>query len=157
MNEITQEFEPVTIDVPLPIGNQKSDFEAPLSKGPAKYKNIEMEQMLASLEKYLDRTDKIGYAAARNTRILRSETQEYFTRREQLVEKYGKPQLDDDGNPTGLTELRFDSPEFLEYAKEIEEWALIEHQPNLFKLKFEEAIGQLSGTELLEIEWMFED
>ena len=121
----------------------------------AKFKNIEMEQMLFALEKHLDRTDKIGYAAARNTRILRSETQEYFTRREELVEKYGEPQLDEQGNPTGLTELKFASPNFAKYAKEIEEWALIEHEPNLFKLPIEEAIGQLSGNELLELDWMF--
>ena len=120
-----------------------------------KFKNIEMEQMLSALEKHLDRTDKIGYAAARNTRILRSETQEYFTRGEQLIEQYGKPQIGEDGKPTGLTELRFDSPEFAEYAREIEEWALIEHEPKLFTLPIEEAIGQLSGNELLELDWMF--
>lgn len=153
------EEEPVRVDIPLPppiLTSQQDEFVNG-GDGMTAYKNIEMEQMLASLEKFLDRIDKIGYAAARNTRILRSETKEYFDRRQQLVEKYGKPQLDEEGNPTGLTELRFDSPEFLEYAKEIEEWALIEHSPNLFKLKFEEAIGQLSGSELLEIEWMFED
>lgn len=121
------------------------------------FKNIEMEQMLTALEKHLERTDKIGYAAARNTRILRAETQEYFDRREKLVEKYGEPQIGEDGKPTGLTELRFDSPKFADYAEEIEEWALIEHAPSLFKLKFDEAIGKLSGNELLEIEWMFEE
>jgi len=121
----------------------------------AKFKNIEMEQMLSALEKHLDRTDKIGYAAARNTRILRTETQEYFTRREQLIEQYGAPQLGEDGKPTGLTELRFDSPNFAKYAEEIEEWALIEHEPKLFRLPIEEAIGQLSGNELLELDWMF--
>jgi len=154
MSNETFQGEPITVSVPIP---QQDDVAPVPLNGAKSYKNIEMEQMLTSLEKFLDRTDKIGYAAARNTRILRNETQEYFSRREQLVEKYGKPQLDGEGNPTGLTELRFDSPEFLEYAKEIEEWALIEHEPNLFKLKFEEAIGQLSGSELLEIEWMFED
>lgn len=122
-----------------------------------KFKNIEMEQMLSALEKHLDRTDKIGYAAARNTRILRSETQEYFDRRRQLIEKYGKPKLDGDGKPTGQTELRFDAPEFAEYAAEIEEWAYIEHEPRLFRLPIEEAMGKLSGTELLEIDWMFLD
>ena len=147
-----QDIEQVTFEIPL-----EQEQGAPLAAGPAKYKNIEMEQMLAALEKHLGRTDKIGYAAARNTRILRNETHEYFERRKQLVEKYGSPQLDENGNPTGLTELRFDSPEFKEYAEEIGEWAIIEHAPNLFKLKFEEAIGNLSGTELLEIEWMFED
>ena len=148
---------PITFEIPINAPLQGGEAPAPSGGGPASYKNIEMEQMLAALEKYLDRTDKIGYAAARNTRILRNETKEYFDRREQLVGKYGKAQTDESGNPTGVTELRFDSPEFIEYAREIEEWALIEHAPNIFKLKYEEAIGKLSGTQLLELDWMFED
>ena len=123
---------------------------------PVSYKNIEMEQMLATLEKHLGRTDKIGYAAARNTRILRAETQEYFDRREKLIEQYGEPQIGEDGKPTGLTELRFDSPKFADYAKEIEEWALIEHAPAIFKIPADEVIGKLTGTEALEIDWMLE-
>ena len=121
------------------------------------YKNIEMEQMISALEPFLERTDKIGYAAARNTRILRSCAKEYFDRRERLIEKYGQPQVDDGGNLTGLTELRIGSPEFIEYAVEIEEWATIEHEPDLFLIKYDEAIGKLSGAELLSIDFMFED
>lgn len=121
------------------------------------YKNIEMEHMIASLEPLLDRTDKIGYAAARNTRILRTEAQEYFARRDKLIQKYGTEKLDKDGNPTGMSEIRIGSPEFEQYANEIQEWALIEHEPELFVLDYEEAIGKLSGAQLLDIDWMFED
>ena len=145
-------MEQIQLEIPL---NQES---APMIPGSGeKYKNIEMEQMLVALEKHLDRTDKIGYAAARNTRILRNETQEYFRRREELIKKYGTQKLDEEGNPTERIELRFDSPEFKKYSEEIEEWALIEHCPNLFKLKYDEAIGRISGFDLLEIEWMFEE
>ncbi len=122
-----------------------------------KYKNAEMEAMVASLRPHLDRTDKIGYAAARNTRILTMEAAEYFERREQLIAKYGQQQFGEDGNPTGIIELKMNTPEFVDYSHEIEEFALIEHEPRLFKLKYEEAIGKLSGSELLEIDWMFED
>ena len=120
------------------------------------YKNIEMEQMIAALEPFLERTDKIGYAAARNTRILRAETEEYFRRREQLIEEYGEPQVGEDGTPPGLTELRFDSPRFADYAREIEEWAYIEHSPELFTIPAEEAMGRLSGSQILRIDWMLE-
>ena len=138
-------------------GVQVNFVEQPAPKPMTTYKNIEMEQMLVALEKHLERTDKIGYAAARNTRILRAETQEYFDRREKLIEEYGEPQIGEDGKPTGLTELRFDSPKFADYAREIEEWALIEHTPNIFKIPVEEVVGKLSGTEILEIDWMLEE
>lgn len=122
-----------------------------------KYRNIEMEQMISSLEPLLERTDKIGYAAARNTRILRNETQEYMERREQLIAKHGTPQLDADGNPTGISEIRIGSEQFDAYAAEIEEWALIEHEPDIFTLRYEDVIGKLSGAQILAIDWMLED
>lgn len=121
------------------------------------YKNIEMEQMIASLEPLLERTDKIGYAAARNTRILQSCAREYLERREQLIAKHGTPQLDDEGNPTGVSEIRIGSEEFHAYAAEIEEWALIEHEPDVFKLKYEDVIDKLSGAQILAVDWMLED
>lgn len=122
-----------------------------------KYTNNDMDQMLAALEPLLERKDIIGYAAARNARILRSELSEYASVRDELVMKYGEADLDGDGNPTGSVSLSVNSEKFPQFAEEIERFARIEHEPDLFKLKFEEAIGQLSGKELLELEWMFED
>lgn len=121
-----------------------------------KCKNIEMEQMIAALEKHLSRTDIIGYAAARNTRILREECFEYMQRREQLIEKYGEPETDEDGDQTGRKQIRIGSDAFNAYASEIEEWALIEHEPKLFRIPVSKALDAISGNELLEIEWMFD-
>lgn len=145
------------LDIPL---QQAEDDTVPSTADDSDstaFKNIEMERMIDILGKHLSRTDIIGYAAARNTRILRSEGREYFERREQLIHKHGKPQLADDGKPTGLFELKVGTPEFEKFASEIEQFAIIEHKPNIFKLKYSEAIGKLSGNELLELEWMFED
>lgn len=122
-----------------------------------KCSNREMEQMLGVLEKHLDRKDVIGYAAARNARILRTELSEYLKVRDELVTKYGEADLDENGDPTGQVSLSFASPRFADFNDEIQRFATIEHEPKLFKLKFEEAIGQLSGNELLEVEWMFEE
>lgn len=121
------------------------------------YKNIEMERMIDTLKKYLDRTDMIGYAAARNTRLLTTEAQEYLDRREELVRKYGKPETDENGNDTGRVKLSIHSPEFADYEKEITEWALIEHTPKIYKISAKEVIGKLSGTEILAIDWMLEE
>lgn len=121
------------------------------------YKNIEMEQMICELQKHLDRTDLIGYAAARNIRILRTEASEYLDRKEDLLQQYGKPELDDDGNPTGRVGIRIDDPEFEQFVKQISEWSLVEHEPKLFMIKYENAIGKLTGAQILAIDWMFED
>lgn len=121
------------------------------------YKNIEMERMAGTLRRHLDRQDIIGYAAARNTRILTNELQEYADIRNELVKKYGTAELDEDGEPTGVVEVKFDSEEFPKFIEELDDFAKIEHDPQLFKIKYEEAIGRLTGTELLELEWMFED
>ena len=152
--------DPITFEIPIkcidPAGMEPSVTAVPSPEGPKSYRNIEMDQMLAQLAPFLDRTDKIGYAAARNTRILRFETEEYFERRRQLIMEYGQPRIGEDGDPTGETELRFDSPEFAEYAAAIEEWANIRHAPNLFTLPVSEVIGKLSGSEILGIEWMLD-
>lgn len=124
---------------------------------PKAYKNIEMERMIAALKKHLGRTDMIGYAAARNTRILLAESQEYQERREELIRKYGKPETDENGKNTGRIKLLINSPEFADYEKEISEWAMIEHTPPIYKISAEEVIGKLSGSEILEIDWMLKD
>lgn len=138
----------------------KEDKEIVLSLEPdsemKRFKNIEMEQMIQSLEPFLERTDIIGYAAARNTRILMNEIHEYITRREELVTKYGEEELDDEGNATGRVQLRFDSPKFKDYSDEIMEWAEIEHEPSLYKIPAEKCIDLISGKQILAIDWMLE-
>ena len=120
-------------------------------------KNIEMEGMIIQLSKHLDRVDKIGYAAARNTRILKSASIEYFERRDQLISEMGEDELDSDGRPTGRKGLKVSSPEFAKFVEAIEEYAMIEHDVELFRIPFSEAEGKISGNELLETYWMFED
>lgn len=122
-----------------------------------RYTNQQMEQMLDALQPLLERRDVIGYAAARNSRMLRDELTEYQKVRDELVMKYGSADLDEEGNPTGNITLAVGSPNFPQFVEEISRYATISHEPEIFMLKYEEAIGQLSGSELLAVEWMFED
>lgn len=121
-----------------------------------KYKNIEMEQMITALEPLLKRTDIIGYAAARNTRLLKNEVTEYMNRRNELVCKYGEPVKDENGAPTGAYQLKIYSANWKEYEAGIAEWALIEHECNLMTVKPEDVIGKLTGEEIFNIDWMIE-
>ena len=121
------------------------------------YTNIEMEAMKMSLEPLLERRDRIGYAAARNARILEDQLREYTAFRDELVRKYGDEEVGGDGNPTGRMTISQASPNFGVFLEGIGEIAKIEHEPDIFRLKYDEAIGELSGTELLAVDWMFED
>ena len=120
-------------------------------------KNNEMLLRLESLRKLLDRTDIVGYAAARNVRFLEEELVEFDEKRKALIQKYGQEILDENGNPTGRIELKAGTPQFEAFVAEIAPFGSIEHEPRIFKLGYGEAIGKLSGSELLEFDWMFED
>lgn len=122
-----------------------------------KRSNNEMMGMLEALAPLLDRRDVIGYAAARNTRLLSAELSEYSRIRDELVMKYGEAEIGEDGNPTGRVSIAPTSANFRMFLDEIGRFAEIEHEPELFLIKYEEAIGKLSGSELLAVEWMFED
>lgn len=105
----------------------------------------------------LERSDIVGYVAARNTKILSDLIVEYVQMRDKLIVKYGDRVLDDKGKETGEIALYAESDNFSEFLDEIRPYAEIEQEVNLVTLKYEQAIGLLSGTELLEFDWMFED
>ena len=119
--------------------------------------NFKMEQLINSLKPFLDRTDIIGYAAARNSRRLSDQTVEYFMKRDELIMKYGKRELDGNHKETGRSVLNQTDPNFSRFVDEITPIGEIEHEVDIYKVPFEKAIDNLSGTELLSIDWMFEE
>lgn len=121
-----------------------------------KLTNAQMDKMMSQVEPYLSRTDIIGYAAARNVRVLREAAREYIDIRDAKVHEYGTPLADDDGKPTGAVQIRFDSPNWPKFESDMSEFAAIEHDADIFKIDASKAIGALSGQEILDIEWMLE-
>lgn len=124
---------------------------------PSEYTNEQMHQMLLSLEPLLERRDIVGYAAARNTRVLQAEAMEYLKRRDELIEKYGEPEFADNGTPTGRQQLQIGSDAYKRFMDDLALYSNIKHRPLLFKIPYEEAIGKMSGTEILACEWMLVD
>lgn len=121
------------------------------------YTNSEMAMMLDQLEPLLERTDIIGYAAARNTRILRSEAAEYLERQSELISRLGEDELDAEGNPTGRIGIQVGTEAFEQYVNELSEWASYKGDPQLYTIPMNEAIGKISGSQLLDLEWMFSE
>jgi len=123
--------------------------------------NIEMANRINILSKpvYINRKDIIGYAAARNIRILRNSCVEYLDKQNELITRYGSEELDSNGNPTGRFGINVNPNDeaFKSFKRDIEEFAIIEHTVTIFKIPYERVCGELTGSEILDIDWMLED
>jgi len=49
------------------------------------------------------------------------------------------------------------TPEFKSFCDAIEPFSTIEHEVDLMTAKYEDAIGVLTGEEILAVDWMLED
>ena len=120
-----------------------------------KFKNIEMEIMLEMLKPLLPHRDKVGYVAARNTRILSNTLTEYFSFKDDLIKKYGTMDKDGEGKETGSISVKPESENFNDFINEFNTIKDIEHDVELMTIPYDEVIGILNGEEILKLEWMF--
>lgn len=120
-----------------------------------KLKNSVALERLHSLKPFLSRRDKIGYVAARNYRFLSNSITEFETIRLSLIEKYGVEGKDERGAPTYT--LKIGSPNFKDFCDELAPFNEMEHEVELMTAKYDEVAGNLSGEEILAIDWMLED
>ena len=97
----------------------------------------------------------IGYIAARNYRFLSNSLVEYETIRLSLIEKYGEEGKDERGQPTFV--LKMESPNFKTFCDELAPFNEMTHEVELMTAKYSEAEGNLTGEEILAIDWMLED
>ena len=119
-------------------------------------KNSSVAEMLQQLRPLLSHRDKIGYVAARNFRILSNSLTEYETIRRSLIEKYGTEETDPKtGQP--VISIKMDSPNFKQFCDELAPFNEMEHEIELIVAKYHDAIGCLTGEEILSIYWMVED
>lgn len=118
-------------------------------------KNAKMVEMLHQLQPLLSHRDKIGYMAARNYRTLSNSLTEYETIKRSLIEKYGEADVDEHGAP--IVSLKIDSPNFKAFCDEMAPFNEMEHEVELMVAKYTDAVGCLTGKEILEIDWMLED
>lgn len=119
--------------------------------------NVDIVNKIESLKPFLDRSDMIGYAAARNTRKLTDASVEYVEKQQSIMLKYGSEEFDDDGKATGRMVIGFNDPNFKKFKAELETYSILKHEITIFKIPYSEVIGKLTGSEILEIDWMLED
>lgn len=112
--------------------------------------------MLGGLSEVLKYNGKVGYAAARNTRMIQDALTEYDEVERKLILKYGKKEKDENGQETGGARLNITDPEFEEFLKELEPFMEIEHEVNLMQIDAAE-VEKLTGEEILKIDWMIKE
>ena len=59
--------------------------------------------------------------------------------------------------PTGRQQLQIGSDAYKSFMDDLALYSNIKHRPLLFKIPYDEAIGKMSGTEILACEWMLVD
>lgn len=114
------------------------------------YRNAQLDTMVATLRPMLERRDKIGYIAARNTRIIMEALTEYYNFRNELVEKYGE-------EIGGQMQLALTSPNFKQFSQEFSDIQNAQQDLDLMTLEYDDVIGELSGEEILLIDWMLKE
>ncbi len=120
-------------------------------------KNLEMNEMRRQLQPILSHRDIIGYMAARNYRIISEALTEYEAFKSSLIEKYGERDKDANGDILPTISIKIGSPNFREFCTALEPLNNVEHEIDLMVAKYSDAIGILSGDEILAIDWMLED
>lgn len=115
--------------------------------------NYDYESRLESLEKYLDRTDLVGYIAARNSQAITEALKPYIDIKNKLVFKYGT----EIENEPGRYHINADNPNFKTFAEELDETGSLKVTLDIYKIRYHKVIGVLSGKEILLLGWMLED
>lgn len=118
--------------------------------------NFKMEDYINSLSAFLDRCDIIGYAAARNIRLLQNGNIEYQNIKLNLLQEYGDTIKDDNGNPTGEYTIDTSNENFNYVKEQLDISGNAEHEVTIFTITYEDVINKLTGNEILEIDWMIE-
>ena len=118
------------------------------------YTNFEMDHMRDTLRPLLEMRNICGYAAARNFRLLSNELVEYDQMKRELVMELGTPETKE-GEPTDCWYIPPEKAE--EYMQRMGVYGETRHDPKLMNVKWADAMGKLSGNEMLAVEWMLED
>lgn len=121
------------------------------------FNNFDMSILLQTLEKHLDKSDVIGYAAARNYRRISDAMFEYNHTKNELLAKYGNEAVDDDGNKLGTYYIEPKNQNYQLVKDKLEKLGAIEHEVVIFTISYEDVLNKLTGREIIDLDWMLDD
>lgn len=118
-----------------------------------KMTNKQMDECTANLSMLMDKTKgKLGYAIAKNYRLMVEELKEYTALKDSAIAKYGE--TDEDGR----IKIQIGTEAHRNFLDEMKEYDDIESDVNIIKLSPEEAYSSgLNSKEVLNLLFMIED
>lgn len=105
---------------------------------------------MSACERHLSDRGELGYACARNLRMLAFSTSDYLARRDEAVRRHGTPA---DGGGTSISPRDEGWAPFLEEMGPLD---AIEHEVDVTTVEASRLVGKLSGAEMLEIGFMLD-
>lgn len=119
--------------------------------------NVQMQQYITLLEPLLERDDILGYIAARNIRTFREALTEYAEFREKAIVEYGEHDVDENGNELPTISIYPGYKHWDEFAAKMNDIMNVEQEVSIVTTLYENAIGKLTGQQILDLDWMFTD
>lgn len=114
--------------------------------------NALIDAALPSLKRLSERSDVIGYAAARNYRTMADAIREFYQLKDGIAKKYGKPVLDDDGNETGEYHVPIDCPAMNDIFS-----AMMDTQKlDVYSIPAADALNKIPGQDIINLDFMFD-
>lgn len=117
--------------------------------------NAQFDALEDTLEKYLDRTDKLGYVAARNYHVIGEKLYPFMVLRDNVIRKYGV-KSDKSDSVHDEYKITKDSEHYDDALKEITDAGAIKIDVDIMTIDASELEGKLSGRQLVELAWMLE-
>ncbi len=118
----------------------------------ATYKTSDLIKMRNDLDDMLPKTDVIGFAAAKNARVLDAELSTFNKKRDELIRELGE----EDEENSGSYSIQPNTEAYSEFAKRLMEYAEVECEVSICTIAASKAEGKLSGSEMLKVEWMLD-
>lgn len=119
--------------------------------------NFEIDAMVYAMRPLLERKGLVGMVAARNTRVMCDTIQEYASTKAELIRKHGSESVSEDGTPTGEIHIEEGGDAFREFMAELEPYASMSHEIDVMTVPVRDVMSDLTGSEMLALEWMLED
>lgn len=118
-------------------------------------RNDQLAAFEETCERHLGDKGVLGYACARNARMMTFANAEYIQARAAAIRRHGDEVRNDKGRVTGHT-ISPESEGWDAYREEMAPLDAMEHEVDVVRVPAVDLIGELSGAEMLALDFMID-